>query len=102
MEYSKVQLQETLLLSSGCRLLPPRKRSLSLAFPLPDRETYSVGNLRFTPPQPPLSFSGVHQASGFGASCPQQTGPPLVIAGINVSSLLPSSPQSEDCKISEG
>jgi len=32
----------------------------------------SVGNLQFAPPKPPLKFSGVRQATSFGAACPQQ------------------------------
>ena len=31
----------------------------------------STGELRFGLPQPPLPFDGIHQATGFGAACPQ-------------------------------
>ncbi|KAF8998244.1 Alpha/Beta hydrolase protein [Cyathus striatus] len=31
-----------------------------------------VGNLRFVPPQPPVTFSGVHDATNYGLACPQQ------------------------------
>jgi carboxylesterase type B len=32
-----------------------------------------VGDLRFAPPVPPVPFSGVHQATSFGAACFQQS-----------------------------
>src|SRR6266511_2151776 len=31
----------------------------------------STGELRFGLPQPPLPFDGIHQATAFGAACPQ-------------------------------
>lgn len=34
-----------------------------------------VGNLRFQPPQPPASFSGVRSAAAYGAVCPQDAPP---------------------------
>ncbi|KAF8989410.1 carotenoid ester lipase precursor [Cyathus striatus] len=39
-----------------------------------------VGNLRFTPPQSPLKFSGVRQAASYGLACPQQAAKPSVSA----------------------
>lgn len=33
---------------------------------------HSVGNLRFAPPQAPIPFTGVKQATAFGAACYQQ------------------------------
>ena len=32
----------------------------------------SVGDLRFAPAEPPLKFTGVRQATSFGAACIQQ------------------------------
>ncbi|KAH9475727.1 Lipase 3 [Psilocybe cubensis] len=32
-----------------------------------------IGNLRFAPPQPPVKFKGIRQASNFGAACFQQS-----------------------------
>ncbi len=32
----------------------------------------STGELRFGLPQPPLPYDGIHQATTFGAACPQQ------------------------------
>jgi para-nitrobenzyl esterase len=47
-----------------------------------------TGNLRWRPPQPASSWSGVRDATQFGAGCPQaQTGNPF----------LPPGPISEDC-----
>jgi para-nitrobenzyl esterase len=47
-----------------------------------------TGNLRWRPPQPASSWSGVRDATQFGASCPQaQKGNPF----------LPPGPISEDC-----
>ena len=39
----------------------------------------SVGDLRFAPAEPPLKFTGVRQATSFGAACIQQA--------INISSI---------------
>ena len=61
----------------------------------------SIGNLRFAPPQPPLSFQGVRQATSFGAACFQQSPGTAQILGTNVSSTLPQPPVvSEDCQLS--
>ena len=60
----------------------------------------SIGNLRFAPPQPPLSFQGVRQATSFGAACFQQSPGTAQILGTNVSSTLPQPPVvSEDCQL---
>jgi para-nitrobenzyl esterase len=41
-----------------------------------------VGNLRWQPPQPPIDWAGVLDASAFGSSCPQNPGP-FGLAGTN-------------------
>jgi para-nitrobenzyl esterase len=45
-----------------------------------------VGNLRFAPPQPPVPWTGIRQATAFGSPCPQPPNP------FNVPGT-----QSEDC-----
>lgn len=56
-----------------------------------------VGNLRFAAPQPPTSFTGVADATSFGAVCPQQdiALPALLPANVTITS--PSGLVSEDC-----
>ncbi|PPQ78599.1 hypothetical protein CVT26_005317 [Gymnopilus dilepis] len=66
----------------------------------------SVGNLRFSPPQPPVAFRGVRQATSFGAACFQQA---FSLIDINVTVLETIAPElgglstavtgsvSEDC-----
>ena len=57
----------------------------------------SIGNLRFSPPKSPLKFAGVHQATSFGAACPQQATNTSAIPGLG--SFNSSTPlTSEDCK----
>ncbi|KAF8987707.1 carotenoid ester lipase precursor [Cyathus striatus] len=62
-----------------------------------------VGKLRFAPPQSPLPFSGIHQATNFGTACPQQAAnisiPPAFGVPSNVTALLsfPNILTSEDC-----
>ncbi|KAF8987712.1 carotenoid ester lipase precursor [Cyathus striatus] len=62
-----------------------------------------VGKLRFAPPQPPVPFSGIHQATNFGLACPQQaanlTVSPAFHVPSNVTSVFsfPNIPTSEDC-----
>ncbi|KAF8984765.1 carotenoid ester lipase precursor [Cyathus striatus] len=62
-----------------------------------------VGKLRFAPPQPPVPFSGIHQATNFGLTCPQQaanlTVSPAFHVPSNVTSVFsfPNIPTSEDC-----
>jgi len=46
-----------------------------------------VGSLRWRPPQPPVRWKGIRDASQYGASCPQPTEPLFE----------PPGPQSEDC-----
>ena len=48
-----------------------------------------VGELRWRPPQPAISWSGVRDASKFGPSCPQ-----MVIKNLSAGLILPG---SEDC-----
>ena len=67
---------------------------------------FSVGNLRFSPPQPPVAFRGVRQATSFGAACFQQA---FSLIDINVTVLETIAPElgglstavsgsvSEDC-----
>jgi len=47
-----------------------------------------VGNLRWRPPQPPVPWKGIRDASQYGASCPQPSQANL---------FDPPGPQSEDC-----
>ena len=49
-----------------------------------------TGNLRWRPPQPAAAWSGVRDATQFGASCPQVTDP-------QKNPFLPPGPISEDC-----
>ena len=35
-------------------------------------DKYFLESLRFAPPELPLKFAGVRQATSFGAACPQQ------------------------------
>ena len=66
---------------------------------------FSIGDLRFSPPQPPVPFLGVRQATAFGPACFQQA---LSVSKINptvlktlmpeLESLVPSPDSiSEDC-----
>ena len=57
----------------------------------------SVGKLRFADPEPPLTISGVRQATSFGAACPQQA---LNLSSIPGLSSLGTAPPviSEDCR----
>ncbi|KAF8815491.1 carotenoid ester lipase precursor [Phlegmacium glaucopus] len=55
-----------------------------------------VGNLRFALPKPPLKFAGVHQATSFGAACPQQLVNISIIPGSGSISGGPAA-ISEDC-----
>ncbi|KAF8800976.1 carotenoid ester lipase precursor [Phlegmacium glaucopus] len=55
-----------------------------------------IGNLRFALPKPPLKFAGVHQATSFGAACPQQIVDISAVAGLG-SILGNLSTISEDC-----
>ena len=68
-----------------------------------------VGNLRFHKPLPLESYTGVHTASEFGASCPQQGfQKPLEIPPevdmqvmskiVNIVTNVSATSQSEDCK----
>ena len=58
----------------------------------------SVGNLRFAPSEPPLKFTGVRQATSFGAACIQQAVTIASIPGAGGSSSGPSiNVTSEDC-----
>ena len=57
----------------------------------------SVGDLRFAPPELPLTFTGVRQTTRFGAACPQQAMNISFIPGLG--SRNASSPaSSEDCR----
>ncbi|TFK62937.1 alpha/beta-hydrolase [Pluteus cervinus] len=59
-----------------------------------------VGNLRFAPPQPPIPFKGIQDASNFGAACFQQDEDFPLIFGMNESALIASDLTngiSEDC-----
>lgn len=57
-----------------------------------------IGNLRFAPPQPPLSSQGVQQATSFGAACFQQSPGTAQILNVSVSTILPHpAVVSEDC-----
>ena len=57
----------------------------------------SVGDLRFAPPELPLTFTGVRQTTRFGAACPQQAMDISFIPGLG--SRNASSPaSSEDCR----
>jgi para-nitrobenzyl esterase len=49
-----------------------------------------VGNLRWRPPQPQASWSGVRDATAFGPACPQTPDSPVMMVG-------PVGPSSEDC-----
>ncbi|TDL14964.1 carotenoid ester lipase precursor [Rickenella mellea] len=49
-----------------------------------------VGNLRFAPPQPPLAFKGIRNATSFGSACPQQN---FTLPGLPG----PETAGSEDC-----
>ncbi|KAH9476605.1 Lipase 4 [Psilocybe cubensis] len=51
-----------------------------------------IGNLRFAPPEPPIPFQGVRQATNFGSACFQQMQPPN-----NHSASSSSLSVSEDC-----
>ncbi|TDL14968.1 carotenoid ester lipase precursor [Rickenella mellea] len=58
------------------------------------------GNLRFAAPQPPVAFSGVRDATFWGAACPQQSVLPFFdIDGLNIT--VPGTTalveNSEDC-----
>ncbi|KAF8154970.1 carotenoid ester lipase precursor [Crassisporium funariophilum] len=56
-----------------------------------------VGNLRFAPPQAPLSFKGVRPATSFGAACFQQsTTLPSILGGAGTTA-TGISVVSEDC-----
>lgn len=59
----------------------------------------SVGNLRFAPPEPPLTFSGVRQTTKFGAACPQQAMNTSSIPGLDSRrASRPPPVTSEDCE----
>lgn len=58
----------------------------------------SVGNLRFAPPEPPLTFSGVRQTTKFGNACPQQA-MNTSIPGLNSRRSSAPPVSSEDCEI---
>ena len=53
-------------------LTPPNRKHLCVFIKLTSNHNYSVGNLRLRLPQPPPPYSGEHNASSFGPSCPQQ------------------------------
>ena len=58
---------------------------------------WSVGNLRFAPPKSPRKIAGVHQATSFGAACPQLAVNTSVIPGLgSFNSSIPLT--SEDCR----
>jgi para-nitrobenzyl esterase len=49
-----------------------------------------VGELRWRPPQPPASWSGLRDATAFGPACPQTPNSPVMMVG-------PVGASSEDC-----
>lgn len=59
---------------------------------------YRVGNLRFAPPEPPLKFNGVRNASAYGAACAQQSKSLQVVPRLTLGILLPLPNISEDCE----
>ncbi|KAF8896776.1 carotenoid ester lipase precursor [Gymnopilus junonius] len=80
-----------------------RGKNTSRDFRFPNPDLLNVGNLRFAPPQLPLPFTGVRQATSFGAACFQQASS---FGGINTSVLEIIAPElattapfvaSEDC-----
>ena len=84
------------------RLLPHRMHP-TLFFCVPTTHSYvlflkSVGNLRFAPPEPPLTFSGVRQTTKFGNACPQQA-MNTSIPGLNSRRSSAPPVSSEDCEI---
>ncbi|PCH36160.1 alpha/beta-hydrolase [Wolfiporia cocos MD-104 SS10] len=56
-----------------------------------------LGDLRFAPPQPPLLFKGVAQATEFGPACPQQIPKLPNVLPFNVSVPVFKDSMSEDC-----
>ena len=58
-----------------------------------------IGELRFAPPQPPASFTGLRQAREYGPGCPIHN---LTLNPAFLAQLPPSVPKviSEDCKSS--
>uniref|UniRef100_A0A8H7XXZ4 Carboxylic ester hydrolase n=1 Tax=Psilocybe cubensis TaxID=181762 RepID=A0A8H7XXZ4_PSICU len=62
-----------------------------------------IGNLRFAPPEPPIPFNGVRQATTFGSACFQQVQPSINISASpavtppSASGTSSSLAVSEDC-----
>jgi para-nitrobenzyl esterase len=57
-----------------------------------------VGRLRFAPPEPAAPWTGILDASGYGAISPQFPDPmPSLIAGTEWNFYAPGTRQSEDC-----
>ncbi|WNE94218.1 carboxylesterase family protein [Streptomyces luomodiensis] len=67
--------------------IPGRDRSITVFRGIPYAAP-PVADLRWRPPQPPVPWTGVRKANGFGPICPQAPGPEL--AGLDL-------PMSEDC-----
>ncbi|MFJ4621693.1 carboxylesterase/lipase family protein [Streptomyces sp. NPDC088812] len=67
--------------------LPGRDRSITVFRGIPYAAP-PVGDLRWRPPQPPVPWTGVHEAVRFGPMCPQVPGAEPAGDGL---------PMSEDC-----
>ncbi|KPI11562.1 Carboxylesterase [Actinobacteria bacterium OK074] len=67
--------------------IPGRDRSLTVFRGIPYAAP-PVGDLRWRPPEPPLTWTGVRAAHSFGPMCPQA--PNSEVAGLDL-------PMSEDC-----
>ncbi|EAU81840.2 carotenoid ester lipase [Coprinopsis cinerea okayama7 len=57
---------------------------------------YAAPPIRFAPPEPPLPFKGLRDASQFGAACPQQS----ILPGFPPGGNDTFENQSEDCQLS--